>query len=130
MTDIFDHLISHGMSVQVDDGKLICSPKANITDELRDYIRKNKRDIIRFLNDPANRWKALALTGLSDMDVIPLDEGLFLFAIQKIRKASPSELLGIRARYEKYWRQRLPKEAYLLVRDELHRQDVGMEVAQ
>jgi hypothetical protein len=65
--------------------------------------------------DPFASWRALADSGLEDVQAVSLDQAVFLFAIRKVERTPPGELAAVWARHGKYWRERLPRAAYELV---------------
>lgn len=48
--DILRSLHFAGISVRYRDGKIICSPSARLTDELRSQIRAHREEIIRLIH--------------------------------------------------------------------------------
>lgn len=60
--DLHNYLADRGLTVRVDAGKLLVSPKAKLTDDLSSTIRENKGGLLAYLEPPACvEW--LLLTG-------------------------------------------------------------------
>ena len=60
-------------------------------------------------------WHALAASGLGDMQVIPLTEALFLFALRKVESIPADDLTAMWNQYARRWEERLPGEAFKLI---------------
>jgi hypothetical protein len=91
-------------SGQVSDPKRECE---NATDETA------KTD--KTPSSSTHDWNALAASPLTDMDVVNLDEAIFLFALRTVEQAFMKELSGVRERHFRYWKQRLPERAFKIV---------------
>jgi hypothetical protein len=77
-----------------------------------------------------SKWQTLAATGLNDMQIIPLDDALFLFAFRKVQETAEMDLPATWSHYQRYWRERLVSEAFTIIEAEYHQRMSGTREAQ
>jgi hypothetical protein len=71
-TDILAEIRAAGITLSVDGGSLIATPKAAITDELRSLIRTHKADIMAALRRPVQKKPPRGLGGYAPPGVTPV----------------------------------------------------------
>jgi hypothetical protein len=112
-------LKSLGVFLRIENGKLRVRAQARVlTDAIKTNIAEHKDAIIRRLERehlPLDHWHRLADSNLTDMDVVDLDDAMFLFAYRMIQHADQAALDGIWKRYSHYWRKRQQEEAFQVV---------------
>jgi hypothetical protein len=120
--ELFTDLRRQGLRLRISGEDIRCvGPKDKLTPELAQTLNAHKSELMELLHD-MNRlrkpWDDIAATGLTDMQVIALDDALFLFALRKIQKATTSGLPAIWNHHSPYWRRRLVPVAWQVVLDE------------
>ena len=109
-------LRSLGVFLRVENGSLRVKAQPGIlTDPLKAGITEHKAAIISCLEverPSADHWQQLAAASLTDMDVIGLNDAMFLFAYRTIQNADQMEMAGIWKRYSPYWKKRQPGGAF------------------
>jgi hypothetical protein len=121
MIELLIRLQRLGIGVELAGDKLRCRIPADAGPEVEDAIRSHKPDLIALLRKSTTKWQVLSASGLQDIQVIPLDHALFLFALRKIQRAPTSDLPGIWKQYARFWRARLDPIAWAFVGEEYQR---------
>lgn len=110
---------SLGVFLCIEHGKLLVKARpGTLTDLLKAEIAEHKVAIMSCLKAEillVDHWQQLAASSLTDMDVIGLDDALFLFAYRMIQNAGQTELAGIWKQYSPFWKKRQSREAYHVV---------------
>jgi uncharacterized protein YihD (DUF1040 family) len=116
---LLTELKSLGVHLRVENGNLWVKTKPGVlTDLIKAGITEHKAAIISRLemeSPSVDPWQQLAKTSLTDMDVIGLNDAIFLFAYRMIQNADRTKLPGIWKRYSPYWRKRQSRKAYHIV---------------
>jgi|WetSurMetagenome_2_1015567.scaffolds.fasta_scaffold417977_1 hypothetical protein len=79
----------------------------------REIIEESSSDI--FIND----YIMLAKSGLKDVEVEPLREAFFLFALNLVRDCPDDGFMAMGHTYCKHWRRRLDPAAWAIIEEEM-----------
>ena len=116
---LLTELRSLGVYLRVENGSLRVKARPGIlTDLLKAGIVEHKAAIISCLgveSPSADHWQQLAAASVTDMDVIGLNDAMFLFAYRMIQNADRTELADIWKRYAPYWKKRQSRKAFHVI---------------